>query len=61
MSAANTLVLDAGLFGDAETLRAAVDAMPASNSVTIKADEMKPEDWDDVLGQILASDKIIVI
>ena len=61
MSNAKTLVLDADLFGDAETLRASIAAMPSCESLEIKPNEMKPDDWNEVLALVLANDKTIVV
>ena len=61
MTALKILALDAGLFGDAGTVRQAIAQMPGSRTVSLVPAEMSPPDWDDVLSEILTADKIITI
>ena len=61
MSALKILALDTGLFGDAATMQQAVAGIPGSRTLPLAPAEMSPDDWDNVLHDIMAADKIITI
>ncbi len=61
MTKIKMLILETGLFEDAEMLRETLAGLPGTSSVSLHADKMKDADWDRLLEKILAADMIITI
>ena len=61
MSSPKLVILETGLFADAETLNAALATGPAGKTVTLQPATMTDADWDNVLEDILSADKVITI
>lgn len=61
MTSPKILALDTGLFGDAETMRQAVAQLPGNNVIPLVPAAMSGDDWDKLLGDIMAADKIITV
>ncbi|NNE21908.1 MAG: hypothetical protein HKN11_04800 [Rhizobiales bacterium] len=61
MSAPKLLALDTGLFDDAETLQEVVKLIAGSRTICLAPAEMSCDDWDKLLSDITAADKIITI
>ncbi len=57
------LVLDADLFPDRQTVAGALHATQSSNieTVNIVPVKMDKKAWDEVLGQIMGAEKLIVL
>lgn len=60
MTTLKLLALDTGLFGDAATVQQALAEIPGSRSIPLTAD-LSPAEWDNVLSEFMAADKIITI
>lgn len=61
MSTLKLLAVDTGLFGDAETLLKAVTQVPGSRTIAVTPADMSSDDWDTLLSDIMAADKVITI
>ena len=61
MTDVKTLIIDAGLFDDAGTLREAADHLSDAVTVRLNQDGMTDQDWDDVLNSILMADRTITL
>lgn len=59
-----TLVLDTGLFNDADTVRAALETLTPSTSIQVlrlNCSTMNDTDWDNALGLVLSASKVITL
>ena len=61
MTTPRILALDTGLFGDAGTVLKALAQVPGSRTIALAPTAMSSDDWDAILGDVMAADKIITI
>ena len=61
MTTSKILALDTGLFGEAETIHKAVAQVAGSRTIAVAPAGMSSDDWDTLLSDIMAADKIITI
>ena len=61
MTDVKTLIIDAGLFEDAGTLREAAGHLSGAGTARLNQDGMTDQDWDDVLNSILMADRTITL
>ncbi len=58
------LVLETGLFNDADVVRAALDTVKQTTSIQelqLNCSTMNDTDWDDMLDRVLSADKVITL
>ncbi len=58
------LVLETGLFNDADVVRAALDTVKRTTSIQelqLNCSTMNDTDWDDMLDRVLSADKVITL
>lgn len=58
-----TLVLDTGLFEDADTVKAALVHLniPQSSWCKLRPELMNDRDWDKIISQILSAKRVITV
>ncbi len=58
------LVLETGLFNDADVVRAALDTVKQTTSIQelqLNCSTMNDTDWDDMLDRVLSADMVITL
>ena len=61
MTTPKILALDTGLFDDADTVLKALAQVPGSRTIAMAPAQMSSDDWDALLGDIMAVDRIVTV